>query len=259
VAAQPLPSLREDDPLFLKPYRPCGFADPRPRRCTVTGSGDASAVCIAAGPNPPEVHVPRDGEHNFLFRIDPQPGGTVVIVVLSALEPDWNYAFGLKPGMVDPLGRPVGNAGYLLAALPEPPREMRLDLRKGTPLRFRLVANPTTKKGTMPKKKRTDPNQPGRHGRRVPVPTDDAALRGWLDRRAEDGGFRLMGPLSIQPGYVAVNKTSAPGQGLRVRTVRYDGVLEVTDGDSFRQTLVRGIGPAKAFGCGLLSVGSLPS
>jgi CRISPR system Cascade subunit CasE len=37
-------------------------------------------------------------------------------------------------------------------------------------------------------------------------------------------------------------------------TVRYDGLLRITDPDAFRETLIRGIGPAKAFGCGLMLV-----
>jgi len=37
-------------------------------------------------------------------------------------------------------------------------------------------------------------------------------------------------------------------------TVRFDGLLRITDPDAFRATLIRGIGPAKAFGCGLMLV-----
>jgi len=36
--------------------------------------------------------------------------------------------------------------------------------------------------------------------------------------------------------------------------VRFDGLLRITDADAFRETLIRGIGPAKAFGFGLLSI-----
>ncbi|MBI4518088.1 MAG: type I-E CRISPR-associated protein Cas6/Cse3/CasE [Deltaproteobacteria bacterium] len=33
----------------------------------------------------------------------------------------------------------------------------------------------------------------------------------------------------------------------------YEGILEVTDPDHFRGTIISGIGPGKAFGFGLLS------
>jgi len=37
-------------------------------------------------------------------------------------------------------------------------------------------------------------------------------------------------------------------------TVTYDGLLEVTDPDALRRTLTRGLGRAKAYGCGLLTL-----
>jgi CRISPR system Cascade subunit CasE len=256
--AFPSASLRQDDPLFLKPYRPCGFADPRPQRCTVTGSGDTSAVCTAAGPNPPEIHVPRDGKHNFLFRVDPQPGGTVVIVVLSALEPDWNYAFGLKPGLLDDRGRPIGNAGHLLAGPPEKPRPIKLTIEPGKHFQFRLRANPTIKVHALPEGAcRTTPLT--KNGRRVPVQATKEAFLGWLGKQADRAGFRIEGEPLIQPGYVYVSKDGKPGQGHRLRSVVYEGILEVTDADAFAQTLAAGIGPAKAFGFGLLSVAPISS
>ena len=37
-------------------------------------------------------------------------------------------------------------------------------------------------------------------------------------------------------------------------TVLFDGLLEVTDPGLFRQAIAVGIGPGKAFGCGLMSI-----
>jgi len=39
--------------------------------------------------------------------------------------------------------------------------------------------------------------------------------------------------------------------------VDFQGVLQVTDGPKFRETFARGIGPAKAFGFGLLVLAPL--
>ena len=58
----------------------------------------------------------------------------------------------------------------------------------------------------------------------------------------------------IQPGYVYLNKTRDPAKGQRLRSARFDGILEVTDPAAFAATIAAGIGPAKAFGFGLLSV-----
>ena len=46
------------------------------------------------------------------------------------------------------------------------------------------------------------------------------------------------------------------GQRLSFGSVVFDGRLEVTDADSFREVLANGIGSGKAFGFGLLSVAS---
>ncbi|MDM8006663.1 MAG: type I-E CRISPR-associated protein Cas6/Cse3/CasE [Phycisphaerae bacterium] len=207
--AFPTKACKTDDPAFLQPYDPDRFG---------------------------HVHTPRTVDSAFLFRLDPQPGGNPVIVVQSAIEPDWDYAFH--------------NAAYLLAAAPET-RPFEPGFAAGRRLRFRLKANPTKKKDTLTKEDRLN-KLPGRHGRRVPVPTDH--LCKWLDRRAESGGFRLKDQPAIEVGYVYLNANPSAGGGQRLRSVLYDGVLEVADADRFRETLICGIGPAKAFGFGLLSV-----
>ena len=195
------------DPQFLKPFKPDDFAAQ-------------------------QVHVARKADAGFLFRVDPQLGGRVVILVQSALKPDWDYAFH--------------NAGYLLAAPPEA-KPFDPDVAKGQKLRFRLVANPTRKIDT-----KSGPDGRRRNGKRVPVNYDE--LGEWLTRRAERGGFSVdEDSLAVQPGYVYVNK-KRNGDGQRLRSARYDGVLEVTDPARFRETLGRGIGPGKGFGFGLLSV-----
>ncbi|MCD6416003.1 MAG: type I-E CRISPR-associated protein Cas6/Cse3/CasE [Planctomycetes bacterium] len=222
--AFPSPELKTGDPAFLKPYEPSGFR---------------------------HVHGPRTAEQAFLFRIDPQPGGRVVILVQSAVKPDWGYAFH--------------NARHFLAADPlikEFNPRFEMDQR----LQFRLVANPTRKIDT-----KSGPNGRRRHGRRVPVPVDQ--LHEWLNRRAEPSGFALERLTGIQPGYVYFRKPvhdevtkgaeNAQGEnaeqekrkGQRLRSARYDGILRITDPARFQQTLVSGIGPAKAFGFGLLSLG----
>jgi CRISPR system Cascade subunit CasE len=38
----------------------------------------------------------------------------------------------------------------------------------------------------------------------------------------------------------------------------FDGLLEVADADLLRRTLVSGLGPAKAYGCGLMTLARSP-
>ncbi len=184
-----------------------------------------------------QVHVSRGRDAGFLFRIDPLPGNRAVILVQSAPKPDWDYAFH--------------NADYLLAA---PPQVKSFDPNYANRqhLRFRLLANPTKRFSRNSREKDGQPVAERWVGKRVPVPAEE--LYEWLARRADTAGFSIVkDSTTVQPGYVYVNKTPSD-TGHRLRSVRYDGTLTVTDPARFRDTLVRGIGPGKAFGFGLLSV-----
>jgi CRISPR system Cascade subunit CasE len=47
-------------------------------------------------------------------------------------------------------------------------------------------------------------------------------------------------------------------RGIKISTLDFQGLLEVTEPELFIQkVLYKGIGPAKAFGCGLLSLASI--
>lgn len=204
--AFPSPSRKSDDEDFLEPYKPEDFAEG-------------------------QVHVARKVDTGFLFRIDPLPGGRAMILVQSAIAPDWDYAFH--------------NADYLLAAKPEV-KSFEHDFSAGQCFRFRLVANPT---------RRLSQHSPDAKeesvGKRVPVPNEK--LLDWLDRRGKSGGFSISeDSTTIQLGYSYINKRGHNGQ--RLRSVRYDGVLQIADPASFHETIVSGIGSGKAFGFGLLSV-----
>jgi CRISPR system Cascade subunit CasE len=252
--AFPSQRQREYDPLFLRPYQPCAFSDARPTRCAIDLDVKAQVLPCAVLATEPAVDVPRDTDHNFLFRIDPKAGNRAVILVQSALQPDWDYAFQ--------------NADYLLAAPPSVPQPLPLSFEAGMRLRFRLLANPVRKVSERSVDGDGKPIGEKWIGKRVPVPATGEDLRHWLERRAEPGwsapknsekqqfapGFRLIEVFNVQPGYVYFNKTHEATKGQRLRSARFDGTLEVTDPGRFRDTLIRGIGSGKAFGFGLLSV-----
>jgi CRISPR system Cascade subunit CasE len=205
--AFPSATRRSDDPHFLRPFAPEDFGAEH-------------------------VHVPRGSDAGFLFRVDPQPGGGIVVLVQSAVRPDWDHAFR--------------NAGHLLAACPQV-KPLDPCFAEGQRLRFRLVANPTRKIDT-----RSGPDGCRRNGKRVPVPADQ--LHAWLAHRAESAGFLVdQCSTTVQQGYVYVNETR-DDSGHRLRSVRYDGILRVTDPGLFLSTLAKGFGSAKGFGFGLLSV-----
>lgn len=245
--AFPSASRKAKDVDFLKPFRPDEFDNG-------------------------QVRVQRAPDRGFLFRIDPLANGRAVIIVQSAVEPDWDYAFH--------------NARHFLAAFPEiKPFDPSFQLEQR--LRFRLLANPTKKIETIKKAERKAirkedlKDRKGRHGKRVPVPTaaeisawrenhpsEDVRtfvhdrllewLRNWRPGEngspVESSGFAVdTAATTVQPGYVYMNK-EGKGQGQRLRSVLYDGILTVKDPLCLRKTLVAGIGSGKAFGFGLLSV-----
>ena len=190
------------------------------------------------------VHVRRDGKAGFLFRIEPQPAGTAVILVQSATPPDWDYAFQ--------------NARYLLAAKPQS-REYAPSFPLGQKLRFCLLANPTRKLGRSSVERDGKPVAERWHGKRVPVPHE--RLLDWLDGwRYRCEGFDRPSGFSIDRTHTSTRanyayvKRGGSGQGYRLFAARFEGILQVTDPGGFATTIAHGIGPAKAFGFGLLSV-----
>ncbi len=206
------------------------------------------------------VHEERTDESGFLFRIDygveqKDDGRPPVVLVQSAKKPDWHYAFGLTPS---PHGRkPVGNAGHLLAVPPQV-REIVHDFPVGTKLRFRLNANPTRKLSTDPLAGK---------GKRLSVGRDPAAILDWLWRKAAAGGFEpVFGKgkdgwddnwrVTTQLFYAwkSAGEEENSSAKMTFGGAMIDGILRVTDASIFAETLRCGVGSAKAFGFGLLTV-----
>ena len=83
---------------------------------------------------------------------------------------------------------------------------------------------------------------------------EDKAVRSLtLQRKGERGGFCVarQGFRVIPEGKVMARKA---GKNLQFQSVRFEGLLEVTDPERFLQTVREGIGAAKGFGFGLFSL-----
>ena len=127
-------------------------------------------------------------------------------------------------------------------------------LREGQILRFRLRANASRKVDT-----KSGPDGRRRNGRRVPLRLDAERID-WLRRKGEQSGFRLVEGNAFH-GSPAVSMSSGEKETgrsgrriLTIESVQFDGLLEVMDADRFRLAICAGIGPAKPYGCGLLSI-----
>ena len=176
------------------------------------------------------VHVERTEADAvaMLFRIETDRSGMPNVLVQSRAEPDWS----------------VLNDGYLL----EPAQAKQFDLAIPVEqvLAFRLCANPT---------KRLSAGV-GKKGKRVGLYSEEEQAE-WIVRKAKLGGFEVA-RLTIGGATKIAHGKAKGGQRSpydpKVSVVQFDGILQVTEAEKFAVALTAGIGPAKAFGCGLLSV-----
>ncbi len=182
---------------------------------------------------PGEPPEPRQSatekRHGFLFRMeDYQTGRPARFLVQSRREPA------------------SATSIYKLGC-----REFNPQPQPGQRLAFLLTANPTktildTQKDAKLNKR---PNRKGQFKCRVPL-IQEEDQRNWLIRHlAEAADIEAMAVLPHSPLYFFKNR-----QGGKLVTATFEGLLQVKSPNVLRQLLENGIGPAKAFGCGLLLV-----
>ncbi|HQB07744.1 MAG TPA: type I-E CRISPR-associated protein Cas6/Cse3/CasE [Rectinema sp.] len=118
---------------------------------------------------------------------------------------------------------------------------------------FNLKANPT--KAIMQKPAVVAPAIDGQirltRGKRVPL-TKREDLKAWLERKAAQGGFKIVETIPLDIGPMAESYFSRGEQKAYHGSIQFRGVLEVTNKEVFEKTYYSGIGSAKAFGYGLL-------
>ena len=160
-----------------------------------------------------------------------------MVLVQSALEPDWST---LNPDYLAPAS--------LSDFLPNPAvKPFTLPLRRGQVLGFRLTANPTLKKGRWDEATGKTLNS-----NRVPLVREDEQ-RAWLDKRAEASGFTVL-DVAVSQGKTQKMWKKRGTKPITLYTVQFNGYLRVASPETLTEALQKGIGPAKAFGCGLLSL-----
>lgn len=190
-------------------------------------------VLWAKARNPYELHRAvwrlfpghEKDERGFLFRVETERrgGGTELLV-----QSEW------APEHQSDEVRVLATRRYLPT------------LRQGQPLRFRLVSNPI----------KTIKDEKGRRNEkgevkscRVPLIREDEQLD-WLNRKLQAAAYLETAVVhAIKPLYFRKG-----GRAGKVVAVTFDGLLTVTDPEQLWQRMQNGIGPAKGFGCGLLSI-----
>lgn len=150
-----------------------------------------------------------------------------------------------------------------------PPKPYAISLAAGDRLEFTLRANATVARGGEPGKRGTPcdvvmdalyriPAGVERAGARATV-IESAALR-WLTAQGERNGFSLAErseghkPWLNVLGHRVLRIDRGKAVPARFGVLDLEGVLEVSDPQTFSAALVQGFGRAKAFGCGLMLV-----
>lgn len=201
-------------------------------------------------------------EFGVLFRPDvDELRDTVRVYVQSWVEPDWSFLCRMDHYLSSDSSTAACECRDIANVLRR--------IEDGQVLAFRLRANPTRRIG-----RKDDPMR----GKRVELRREDEYMA-WLaekgrgGRDAVPGGFELLTStvrddaghetqvprVQVRREGKFIGMKSAPGSGHRTThlSVVFDGLLRVTDSRAFVDTVRLGVGGGKAFGFGLLSIGSL--
>ncbi|WP_448062247.1 type I-E CRISPR-associated protein Cas6/Cse3/CasE [Cellulomonas hominis] len=208
------------------------------------------AAVLQSFPAPPTGD--QGGAARVLWRLD-HDDHRADLYVVSPEQPDFAH-------LAEQAGWPTTERGAT-----KPYAAFLERLAAGQVWAFRLAANPT---------------------RYLPHPTTGRMQRfghvtvaqqeQWLLDKAETSGFRVTATIrrTVDGGESAIpeiavtdrtmhrfdRRTTDPGAGrprkdsVTLTVAQFDGRLEVTDPEALRRALVTGIGPAKAYGCGLLTL-----
>ena len=86
---------------------------------------------------------------------------------------------------------------------------------------------------------------------------DDAAeqaIVNWMDRKAGSIGVKLESVQATGYQWNSLHTRGCTDRRAGFSSVDYQGILQVSEPDIFREHLATGIGPAKRFGCGLMLI-----
>ena len=189
-----------------------------------------------------------DGEERgrVLWRVD-RDAHKVWLYVVSRTQPDFAH-------MIEQAGWHTTQAGWDVR-----PYGSLLDrLASGQRWAFRLTANPT-RKTRLAGPMRHDPTvDASSEGRRYGHVTVDQQLD-WFVTRAAKWGVDVA---SVDGPDVLVHERQTErfnrgGSTVTIAKATFDGRLTITDPDLLREAMRNGIGPAKAYGCGLLTLAPL--
>lgn len=180
--------------------------------------------------------------HQTLWRLFPNTGGATRDFLFRIEHSELTRAEILMQSETMPESPSMANVKILAW------KEYRLVLNPSQKLRFLLIANPIkTINDEAERKKITGETKKCR----VPlIKEDDQKL--WVERKFQDSvSFETFTIEPIRP--IRFYKAREERVG-KIQPVSFQGILNVKNVEGVKKLIEKGIGPAKAFGCGLLSL-----
>lgn len=167
------------------------------------------------------------------------------IGLLYRLEVDDQYEFKPIILLVQSQVEPTWDQLQLKGLLWQPAEVKTFNVRvdDGEQFYFRLLANPTLRraKGEWA-------------GKRVEIRAF-ADQKAWLERKGYDNGFTILSLNLIDKGKLISQKfENEQKHSIQHQAVLFEGLLEVSNSELIRKAIIQGIGSAKGFGFGLLSL-----
>jgi CRISPR system Cascade subunit CasE len=192
------------------------------------------AAVLAAFPTDHRAPTPAG---RILWRLDQRSRQTLLYIV-SPHQPDLTH-------LVEAAGWPVTQTWHTRPYSPLLDR-----LTAGQQWAFRLAANPVHSRATSP----------GTRSKRYGHITITQQTH-WLLDRTHRSGFTVPATTDNEPDVVVYARRTwrfhRNGHTVTLATAVFEGRLETTDPDALRHALTHGIGPAKGYGCGLLTLAPL--
>lgn len=171
---------------------------------------------------------PELKEDRVLWRLDDNSRHEIMIYVVSPQQPDYTN-FWEKYGWERlPYNDTVKTVDYT---------KLLNHLENGQQWGFKINAN--TVKTVA--------------GKRIPLKENE--IKKWLQDRSENNGFTVnTNDFSAHTMTTSFYKNKRSESKVTLQETMYQGVLEIVDTELFKKTLVMGIGKAKSYGCGLITL-----
>lgn len=199
-------------------------------------------------------------EERVLWRLESDTQHRAGLLVLTQSAPSWEH-------VVEQAGWPGADEPQ---ALVKPYEPLLSRIVRGREFVFRLRANPvastrTPHQPSASQRQRLDADRP--RGVRVPHRTAAHQLD-WFSKKAEKCGFGIPETAEGFPDvrlaernrmiFTKSGNGDAGGRRVVIQTATFEGRLRVEDPGTARASLLDGVGPAKAYGCGLITLSPLP-